>query len=58
MAGEQIVPIAKLYIAGHPVNVGSVKSECGQHVFGEWPSRATAGNVIESGHNVEARGLT
>jgi XapX domain-containing protein len=42
LVGEQVIPFAKRLLAGEPVSVGWVKSECGQHVFGELPTKATA----------------
>jgi XapX domain-containing protein len=43
LVGEQVVPFAKRFIAGHPINIGWVKSECMPHVFGELPTKSAAG---------------
>jgi XapX domain-containing protein len=43
LIGEQVVPMAKRLIAGEPVNVGWVMTECVPHVFGELPTKSTAG---------------
>jgi XapX domain-containing protein len=34
LLGEQIVPVAKRLIAGHPIHIGWFKSEAVPHVFG------------------------
>jgi xanthosine utilization system XapX-like protein len=36
------VPLTKRFIAGHPIDIGWVKSECVPHAFGELPTGATA----------------
>lgn len=41
LAGEQIVPIAKRLMAGERLSLGWLQSECGEHVFGALPTRAT-----------------
>lgn len=42
LAGEQVVPIAKRVIAGERLSLGWLNRECGEHVFGALPARATA----------------
>ncbi|WP_191059567.1 XapX domain-containing protein [Geminicoccus harenae] len=42
LAGEQIVPIAKRVVAGERLDLGWLRSECGEHVFGALPARAPA----------------
>jgi len=42
LLGEQVVPIAKRLIAGHPIHIGWLKSEAIPHVFGQMP-KASAG---------------
>jgi len=37
LLGEQVVPMAKRLIAGHPIHLGWVKSESIPHVFGHMP---------------------
>ncbi|WP_376091697.1 XapX domain-containing protein [Roseomonas sp. CCTCC AB2023176] len=39
LLGKQLVPIAKRLIGGEPVTVSALRRECGQHVFGQWPTR-------------------
>ena len=41
LLGEQVVPIAKRLIAGHPIHLGWVKSESIPHIFGHM-SKASA----------------
>jgi XapX domain-containing protein len=48
LVGEQVVPFAKRFIAGHSITMGWVKSECGQHIFGELPTKATATSKKEA----------
>jgi XapX domain-containing protein len=45
LVGEQVVPFAKRLMAGESVSIGWVKSECGQHVFGELPTKASSATV-------------
>jgi XapX domain-containing protein len=42
LIGEQVVPIAKRLISGEGVTVSWLKSDCGQHVFGELPGKKEA----------------
>lgn len=42
LIGEQVVPIAKRLISGEGVTVSWLKSDCGQHVFGELPGKQEA----------------
>jgi XapX domain-containing protein len=39
LAGEQVVPLAKRLIAGHPISAAWIKSDCVPHVFGPLPAR-------------------
>jgi XapX domain-containing protein len=39
LLGEQMVPIAKRLIAGEPVTVSWLKSDCGPHLFGTLPGK-------------------
>ena len=39
LAGEQIVPVAKRLIGGEGLNIGWLRSECGEHIFGALPVR-------------------
>jgi XapX domain-containing protein len=39
LLGEQVVPMAKRMIAGHPITVGWIQSHCVPHMFGELPRR-------------------
>jgi len=41
LLGEQVAPITKRLLAGHPVDVGWVKSACVPHIFGELPTGST-----------------
>jgi XapX domain-containing protein len=38
LLGEQVVPLAKRWIAREPVSAAWVKEGCGRHVFGEMPA--------------------
>jgi XapX domain-containing protein len=40
LLGEQVVPLVQRVIAGHPITIGWVKSDCVPHVFGELPTKA------------------
>jgi XapX domain-containing protein len=42
LLGEQVVPMAKRWAAGHPVHLGWLKSESVPHVFGEMPKASAA----------------
>lgn len=39
LLGEQVVPVAKRVIAGQPVTVSWLKSDCGPHLFGALPGK-------------------
>ena len=41
LIGEQIAPLARRVVAGERITVTAVKSECGEHIFGELPSART-----------------
>ena len=41
LLGEQVVPMAKRYAAGHPVHLSWLKSESLPHVFGHMPKAAS-----------------
>jgi XapX domain-containing protein len=43
LAGEQVVPFAKRVIAHETIDISWVKAECVPHIFGELPTKATAG---------------
>jgi XapX domain-containing protein len=43
LLGEQLVPLAKRLVAGHPVTAAWVKSECQPHVFGKLPTAQRGG---------------
>jgi XapX domain-containing protein len=53
LVGEQVVPMAKRLMAGEPVNVGWVKTECVPHIFGELPTKSTAGMAARAGFEHE-----
>ena len=40
--GEQVIPMAKRLLAGEPISIGWLKTECVPHVFGELPTTSTA----------------
>ena len=42
LLGEQVVPMAKRLIAGHPIHLSWVKSESVPHVFGHMPKASAA----------------
>ncbi|HWL81947.1 MAG TPA: DUF1427 family protein [Roseomonas sp.] len=42
LLGEQIVPVAKRLLAGHPLPVAVSGADCTQHLFGRLPGRGTA----------------
>jgi XapX domain-containing protein len=46
LLGEQIVPGAKRLIAGRPITVGWVKSDCVPHIFGELPRKSQTAAVV------------
>ncbi|MXP66107.1 DUF1427 family protein [Roseomonas sp. M0104] len=39
LLGEQLVPVAKRLLAGHPVSVSVLREDCAQHLFGRLPGR-------------------
>ncbi len=42
LLGEQAVPLVKrVFAAKEPVTVSWVKAQCGEHLFGELPGKAT-----------------
>jgi XapX domain-containing protein len=42
LLGEQIVPVTKRLLAGHPLSISILREECAQHLFGHLPGRTTA----------------
>ncbi|WBV41569.1 XapX domain-containing protein [Pseudoroseomonas cervicalis] len=40
LLGEQIVPVAKRLMAGHPPSLAVLREECTAHLFGPLPGRA------------------
>jgi len=40
LVGEQIVPLAKRLWGGETVTLGTLRDDCGEHVFGPLPGRA------------------
>jgi XapX domain-containing protein len=42
LLGEQVVPVAKRLMTGHPIHLGWVKSESIPHVFGHMPKASAA----------------
>jgi XapX domain-containing protein len=42
LIGEQVVPMAKRLLAGEPISIGWLKTDCVPHVFGELPTRSAA----------------
>jgi XapX domain-containing protein len=48
LVGEQVVPMAKRLMVGEAVNVGWVKTECVPHIFGELPTKSTAGTMART----------
>jgi XapX domain-containing protein len=39
LVGEQVVPLAKRVLAGEPIGIGWLKTDCAPHVFGELPTK-------------------
>lgn len=39
LLGEQVIPVAKRLLAGHPLSVSALREECAQHLFGRLPGR-------------------
>jgi XapX domain-containing protein len=46
LVGEQVVPLAKRVVDGHPITFSSVREQCREHVFGELPTRPGASGVV------------
>ncbi|MDQ1078110.1 DUF1427 family protein [Pseudoroseomonas cervicalis] len=42
LLGEQLLPVAKRLLAGHPPSLSMLREECAQHLFGALPARAPA----------------
>jgi XapX domain-containing protein len=42
LLGEQLVPLAKRLLQGRPLTVAVLREECGDHVFGRLPGRASS----------------
>jgi XapX domain-containing protein len=49
LIGEQVIPVAKRLVAGHPITTAWVKSDCVPHVFGPLPARPAAQAEARSG---------
>ena len=45
LLGEQLVPIAKRLLDGHPLSLSLLCHECTQHIFGQLPGRDGRGSV-------------
>jgi XapX domain-containing protein len=43
LLGEQLVPVAKCLLAGHPGSVSALREDCAQHLFGRLPGRNSGG---------------
>jgi XapX domain-containing protein len=43
LIGEQAIPLAKRVLGREAVTLGWVKSQCGEHMFGELPKAERAG---------------
>lgn len=41
LVGEQIVPVARLLLAGQPASAGAFGAVCKPHIFGELPKGGT-----------------
>ena len=41
LLGEQVVPMTKLWMAGHPIHLGWIRSESIPHVFGHMPKASS-----------------
>jgi XapX domain-containing protein len=53
LLGEQVVPIAKRLIAGEPINLGWVRTDCVPHMFGELPSKTAGGTPTKTRYEHE-----
>jgi len=42
LVGEQVVPVARRLLAGHPLPAAVLHAECAQHLFGRLPGRGAA----------------
>jgi len=51
LLGEQVVPLAKRLIAGEPITLSWLKSDCGPHIFGALPSKAKPGQPAPPEHS-------
>jgi XapX domain-containing protein len=47
LIGEQVVPVAKRWLAGERITAAWVKTECTPHVLGELPKRASHSQTPE-----------
>jgi XapX domain-containing protein len=45
LLGEQIVPVAKRLLNGHPLSLSMLRGECSQHLFGRLPGRSEKEDV-------------
>jgi XapX domain-containing protein len=45
LLGEQLVPVAKRLLAGHPASISVLHEECRQHLFGRLPGR-NSGDIV------------
>lgn len=50
--GEQVVPLVKRLVAGQPITIGWVKTDCMPHMFGELPTKVRTRTAAdqEAGH--------
>ena len=51
LIGEQVVPLAKKWIAGERITAAWLHSECKPHIFGELPGRRIASRSDELTRN-------
>jgi XapX domain-containing protein len=49
LMGEQAVPMAKRLLAGEPIGIGWLKTDCVPHVFGGLPTKSTAAAAKREG---------
>jgi XapX domain-containing protein len=42
LVGEQVVPLAKRFLAGDNLSLSAVREDCAEHVFGALPTRGSA----------------
>ncbi|MBC9179887.1 DUF1427 family protein [Pseudoroseomonas ludipueritiae] len=45
LLGEQLVPVAKRLLEGHPFTIAVLREECTQHLFGRLPGRSGGDTV-------------